>query len=434
MNKFLFTIIGISAITSCSLSANAQHSLSSRKHASSTCRYAHSAAKTTADQARVIAGAYLEYDGTGYAVVDSSVVKYSNGRGSTYNQNNLTANFDSVFTYKNTGSTFAIDSRSWQTFDSHNNVLSSTQQNWTSWISNWRNSYNDLSTYDAANNLLTYTNQEWDTTTSAWVSYFRETNTYTTANKKATTLSEMWNSSSSAWENSYRTSNAYDASNFLISSASEMWNASTATWDSTNKSVYTTDASGNILTETTQYWNSTSGSWENVNKNIYSSYTGSSAGSIVSQGWNPSTSAFVNSHRDNYVFNSYNQPTFTYDETWNVTSGNWERTASNNYGERFYYQVYGTAATPNIVSNSGKATIYPVPAKDVISVNVTWNEPQAFTIVISDMAGRVISTSSITECGSYTGTIPVNDLASGNYLIKMEGANGRLVQRFVIEK
>jgi hypothetical protein len=475
MNKrILFAFICILTISAGPFGASAQGTTTSTFHRTSKtgfdhlmpCRNPRPAAKTTADNAaRVIGLTFLNWNGSAYVPLDSSSLIYGTGRGSWYSQNGFAAvNFDMATSYTYVGSSYNNDMRSTQTFDASNNILSYTEQAWINWIANWRNDYQELYTYDAMRNVLTNTSQGWDTTTLMWINSNRTTNTYTAANKLATSVQESWNNTTSAWENGYRTTNAYDASNFPLNSVSEVWSSTMTTWDSAYRITYTADASGNIITELAQQYDMTFHTWINASRytytrdasnhlltelyevwdfptavwvnssmTLYSAYTGDNAGTIVYQNWDNSTSAFVNNNRDNYAYNSFNQPTFVYNETWAPSTSSWIRMANANFAQAYYYETY-ISTLPHIPGINGTVSVYPVPAKDALSINVTWDEPQAFTVSIADMMGRTVHSWKVNETDQYATTLPVKDFASGNYIIKMQGTGSSLIRRFVVER
>lgn len=429
-----------------------------------------SGAKTTADNAsRVIGVTDLLYDGSGYGPLDSTNLSYSASRGSVYSKNDFViVNYDNATSYQYSTAASAYDNylKRAQTFDANNNIIAYTEQAWVPWIGSgtWRNDYQEMNTYDAMNNLLTNTSQAWDTSTSAWVNSTRTTNTYTAANKLSTSLWENWNTASASWESGFRTTNAYAPSNFPTNSVSESWNTTSSTWDSAYKITYVTNSLGDVSVETAQSYDETfhtwinvsrytydydasrnltselyetfdfpTATWQNSSKTLYSGYVGSNASTIVYQSWDNTTSAFINNNKDNYAFNSFEQPTFVYNETWDPSTSTWMRVANSNYGERYQYETY-ISGVPSVTGINGKAVVYPVPAKDAISIKVTWDEPQAFSVTIADMLGRTINSWEVNETSYYATTQSINDLPAGNYMIKMQGSNGNIVQRFVVEK
>jgi hypothetical protein len=270
--------------------------------------------------------------------------------------------------------------------------------------------------------------------TSTWNNGYRSTNTYDASDFLLSTLNETWNAVTSAWENSSRSTYINNTSGYALTETSETWSSTTSSWESSSRSTRTYDAANNVLTDLYQMWDNTTSTWQNFANAIYSGYIGNKVGSMIHQTWDNTTASFINGGKISYIYNSDTLPTFGYDESWNSTSGTWERTAGSNNGARYHYQKNAViTATPNTAGLNGKASIYPVPAKDAISINITWNAPQAFTVTITDMLGRVISSSKVNECNSYSGYVPVNNFSSGNYLIKMEGAKGKITQRFVVE-
>jgi hypothetical protein len=129
-----------------------------------------------------------------------------------------------------------------------------------------------------------------------------------------------------------------------------------------------------------------------------------------------------------YTYNSYNQPLTATVQHWNPTTLVWDPNAD---GQRYYYETYTTGIN-NISSINGKADIYPVPATSTCSIAVNWDEPQAFTISVVDMTGKVCSTLAVPECHQYTTSISVATLPAGNYIVKIAGAKGCITRQLTV--
>ncbi|MCY7409606.1 MAG: T9SS type A sorting domain-containing protein, partial [Chitinophagales bacterium] len=87
------------------------------------------------------------------------------------------------------------------------------------------------------------------------------------------------------------------------------------------------------------------------------------------------------------------------------------------------------------VSASGNATIYPNPSNNSAELNFTAKLDGNYQIDISNLDGRIIS--SIKQhfnVGDQSLTLPVDQLASGNYLVKISGSGANEVLKFVVSK
>lgn len=77
--------------------------------------------------------------------------------------------------------------------------------------------------------------------------------------------------------------------------------------------------------------------------------------------------------------------------------------------------------------------IFPVPASDVLSVNLQITDITTVEISILDLSGKVISTETETSAqGQYTKTFDVSSLANGTYFVQLVAGGERLVERFTV--
>jgi hypothetical protein len=77
--------------------------------------------------------------------------------------------------------------------------------------------------------------------------------------------------------------------------------------------------------------------------------------------------------------------------------------------------------------------VFPNPASGNVSVAVTGNN-QDFTISILDLQGRAVSTSTLNNVdGEQTIQIPVNNIASGSYIVKVSSNGMTSVKNIVIK-
>lgn len=433
--------------------------------------------KSTAMMSRPIAGAYYNFDnGVSYEFQDTTMLTYSGERGAdstltmikfdqyiyrsmvsnvltnqikmnnTYDGNDnvltsLTQNWDIGL------STWINDENLIYTYDGNNNMLTQIAQNWNTGTNSWENDVKYTYTYDGNNNKLTEVRQNWNSGTMAWDNSSKTLYSYNSNNDVVTTISQIWDNVGSSWENDSRRTNTYDSNNDMIESLLESWSLSS--WTSQTKELYTYDGDHHMLTSINQYF---SGVWVNSSKNIYT-YTGDHYESITNQGWNnvgmtwenmhkynytydgnndrisevyqvwnSGSSAFENEWRNQWTYNNYHQPTSLWSEQWN--SGIWEVT-TNDDKIYIYYEEYEVAGIDNIAA-ANDLKMYPVPAANFIRIEKVWAQPQDFTVSITDMQGRLIRTYNEKATANYARSIDVNQLANGNYMIRIAPKSGKV--------
>lgn len=441
--------------------------LTRHTYAKPAAAYHRQAAKTTASDSRLISAVYFENDGTAFIPVDSTAVTYSGSRGGVYNDDwqDWEWLFDNAigFPYSTTTSSYgSAYYRSSQTFDASNHVTATTGEGWVAATSTWRNQYRDQYTYDGAGNRLSATYQEWDTTAGVWNNIDRDVKTYTAANKVATSVSETWNSTTSAWEANSRVTNSYDASNRLTSSIYEIWSSATSSWDSSFRQTNTYDAAGNRIQELYQTWDGTAATWVNGGRNthtydamnrrteslseswgmggtwepggpktLYSNFDGSQPQTIITQIWDGGTMTYENSDRDNYTYNADGKMTYYFGEEWDITTSTWV-TSTDSYAGRYRYESYTTGIPQTEGVFAGKAVLYPMPAGESVTLDVSWVQPQPLTVTIADATGRVHSKWSVPAQQHYTENIRVGDLPVGSYFVVLQTPESKTVRALTV--
>lgn len=389
------------------------------------------AARTTATDVRLTSVLDIDYNGAGsYDPLDSFTVSFPGTNGGVFDADQLTWlwNFDQAIGYMYGSSSYDPASMKLiQTFNTAGYVDTQRFMDWNSTTSAWENTSQTINTYNTSNDLLTATYQDWNSTTSAWENTSLETYTYSATHRTATYLTQDWNSSTMAWENNSRSTYTRDGSDRLTTDVTESWVSSA--WVNSSKDTYTYDGSGNRVSDLTESWNGAA--WENSGMTMSRNFvTLHQPQTIVYMDWNTTTSAFDSTNRDQWVFNSYGKPDLFYGETWNATSSAWEY-SSFNIGTIFHYATYA-AGVDEVATSSIKATLYPMPATDNMTIDATWNEPQAFSAAITDVSGRMYTSWSMPAASAYHEAISVGNLPPGNYILTLQGAKEKVVKQFAV--
>jgi hypothetical protein len=422
------------------------------------------AARTTTTNAiRLIALTDLSYDGTAYQISDSSTYSYSGSRGSYIaSVSQSITKYDNLYQYNYdlASGIYSAARKSSQTFDANNNVTAEVGYSWLTATGSWRNSYQYLWTYDGMNNRLSETDESWDTAAGAWVNNGRYIFTYTSANNMASETDLTWITATSTWQNVVAYIYSYTSTNKLATTRVLRWNTATSAWDSTlGLGIYSYNSGGDLDTFLRKQWDTSTNSWINQSEDIYTydamnnltgvllqswnigthtwvktenilqgSYAGRQPWVITYQSWDSASSAFVNTSRDNYTVNSYNQPTYYYSQNWDAASGTWK---PGYLARRYYYEAY-VSGVSNVSNIHGTAIVYPVPAKGNANIDIKWDEPQEFTISLLDMLGKSYRSQVVPICSRYVESMPLDNMPAGNYLLKMEGAKGKIVKQITI--
>ena len=360
---------------------------------------------------------------------------YSNSTGTYVNAQTVAQTFDAnsniigPLTQNWVSGSWVNSSQSTFTYDGMNNQLSDLQQTWNTGTSAWHNSQSTL-TYDGMNNELSDSQQTWNTAAAAWKNQSKTVSTYASGTHNLTSSTYMvWDTAAAAWKNNAMYISNYDGLNNLVLSIEFTWNATTTNWDTSNKGVYTYDGANDNTSTTTLLWTSP-GVWDSVQMTIDSGFVNHFATKEVYLQKNNSLLPFHNFWEVFWQFNSYGQITYDYTETWNSTAGLWQAT-SNDFAERLYYELYASVV-PGVNPIVGNAIVYPVPAKNTLSLDITWDQAQPFTIYLYDMQGRVLRSWQETATAHFKNDLSVNDVPAGNYILKIQGDKGSITDQVTV--
>ncbi|MEO7081587.1 MAG: T9SS type A sorting domain-containing protein [Flavobacteriales bacterium] len=80
-----------------------------------------------------------------------------------------------------------------------------------------------------------------------------------------------------------------------------------------------------------------------------------------------------------------------------------------------------------------QATLYPVPATDILNIRLDVRLPMEMEVSVLDMSGRIVrgSKSYDLEAGTRDLTIDVTDLDNGNYFVRMVSNGEVITEQFV---
>ena len=413
---------------------------------------------------RLIAESHWQTNGISFSHLDSTDYKYSNGRGGSRNlsptnidpisNNPLPMQYDNSNTWN-----FVVDSAYntlyyFHAFDANNNVISTTTQN-----PNGTPNTNTLYTYNASNMLTKIVFQTWDTATGQFVSQSEHTYTYNSAGKLYLDSMLTYVGITSSWQMNSLKAYYYDGSLNMNNETDQAWVAGSPvytnqwarTFSSTNQLLTTVlstwsggwvlstrythayDSTGNPISIQYDSYNTGTSAYVPNLLYTYSSFTGSHLPQTgYLQTWNNTGSgAWVNSKKYNYGYNSFNQLLFSTGISWNISSGAYQY-ASGDPLDNYYYQLYSAASVKSITGAGGEANIYPVPAQNMLHVDLNWNEAQSATITILDMTGSIVRQWNAPSGLQYNSAVSVNNLATGMYIVKITGEKGQIVKQIIV--
>ena len=405
---------------------------------------------------RLTAQSDWTFGGSAFKPVDSTYYNYSGGRGGDLTHQ---LKYDNFTTWDYVGDT--AYQNAWyyvQTFDSLNNLKSTISQMWSSGA--WVPVTNMIYFYDTMNRVTYNILQTWSGT--EWVSSTRHDYSFNSSNQMYLDLLQTWNTFTLNWDPASQKTYYFDASGTLINETDQTFIATVptytiqyaytqsatkntttvSTWSGTgwvNDSLYTDtfdSSTGNRIMSSRQLYNAVSSVWMNETLHLYSNFVSGTGlpQTDVYQTWDSAGSGlWVNVMQFTNTYNGSNQLTSEKGTSWNVGAGLFE-SALNDPMHKFYYSTYSPSGitVKTALNNGGEANIYPVPAQNMLHVDLRWNEAQSATISIYDMQGRVVRQWNAPVGTQYNSAVSVDNLATGTYFVKILGTEGQIVKQLVV--
>lgn len=443
-----------------------------------------------ATASRLIATATSEHNNALFVLRDSSFMTYTNDRGGDLKHEMKFDRRTNLVFNPGTGS-YRPSNRISQTYDGQSRVLTSLTESYDLPSSSWINVSNHIYTYNDMGNMESHTQQFWNTGSMDWNNTSKMLFFYNGDNTVDTTINQYWNMSAGSWANSTMMVNSYDVNGDLLIETTffwdgvgswmnssrrimshtggnidaemmQYWDDFNNAWINSTRMLYTYDAKNNLLTTTNTFWNSGSSSWMNLSKvtNVFNSrndiesrltqnwdfsannwlndsmmvYTHDTLHNNTTetvQNWNTSLNMFRNSVRYVRAYNSRGQMTTETRQRWNI-GGFWENLSGDTYS-RYYYQTY-TLSVNELAQAASAVKVYPVPAGNMLNIDMNWNQPQTFKVSIVDATGRLVHQWNEAAIAEYHKSVPVSEIPAGNYFLNIQGSTERSVTQFVIAR
>lgn len=413
-----------------------------------------STAKITATKSRAVAYAYRDLSIP--MLNDTAKLYYSSpNRGSDIP--NQIIQFDSLvaFTYDMSASALVRDYYVEQTFDTSDNILTSTEKYWNDGTMSYENDFRTTNVYNSSNKIVSTISETWDGAAwvnesknilkydaaqnklvdssfewaaGAWEPYYVETNTYTATNKLASSSYHIYESTLGMWLNIATLSNTYDASDYLTSSLVKVISMTTFSLEDNSRNTFTNDASGNPLVSLQENWDDMSGTWVNDSRTYSTFDAAKNKTSEVFSTWDDLDGKFDTLSLLNNTYNSYNQIQTEVNSNWDMSAGTWEKRDSTTY----YYEEHTPTSIIEIVKNSN-SKVYPVPATNELTVSANIGEAQNIQLMISDIQGRPFVQINQKSTADFNQKVSVSNIPSGNYVLSINGDKGfRSVQKITV--
>lgn len=228
----------------------------------------------------------------------------------------------------------------------------------------------------------------------------------------------------------------YNTSGQLTTIIRDGYDAVSATYNRNSYREFYTYYTGNDTNEILkQTWDLKTGSWENLTKRIYSYDANHNVLSNIIIEWK--NNAWDTFRRSRYTYNSHNLLASNETDFWNEYSHAWEyKTDTFEFGQSqrftFTYEPYFPASVTSKIADNEWINLYPIPAIDNITICINKTLKYPFHAGIYDMQGKIYTEWSVQTCSAYKQTMPIDNLPTGNYCIKLSAQEGEMVKKFMV--
>lgn len=368
----------------------------------------------------------------------------------------------------------------WQRFDAKNNLITSIEKLTEpgSGISGFIDISKDSNAYDVRSNKIATYAFQGDTTPGHWIphdstfytydtksnllnlfkpSVERDSFSYDAANNLIAQYNVYWSSTKNMWVNGDAYTYTYSGG-LLQSSYYHIWLASAGTFINGSAMLYYYNSSKNIIKKVAMQsdpYATTPGSlvYQQIDSNVYDvaadiAYTYHALYDALRKTWQYS--------RDSNTYDAAHNLTADAQQSYDTVSKQYETTTqlsyaynilhqmtrihsqtssfsiNGNYTSRYYYELYIPTAAAEINQAIVKINAFPNPAATELNLDLQWTTPQAFTVTLYDMQGRVMRQWSEQKAEFYRQQIPISALPAGNYILSIKGEYGSLQKQISI--
>jgi hypothetical protein len=106
--------------------------------------------------------------------------------------------------------------------------------------------------------------------------------------------------------------------------------------------------------------------------------------------------------------------------------------ANPDVNNRYYYSTYGSSGVAQLSNATCHLNVYPNPAANFVNIDMQWQNPQAFSVAIYDIQGRLMQSWSEAATAHYEKLIPISHIPAGNYFIKITNSNNEQITKQLV--
>lgn len=392
--------------------------------------------------------------------IDSQRFSYSDGRGGQVPYVNMwpeyrhlmvlynCGQFDQINIDFDTAELFYFRSNPYRysnSYDSHSRLIGQLMDTGSSYSHELLTTISGIGTA-----ITTEQTNKWDISTASWLPFERTIKNYNAAGKITDVLDQTY--SGSIWTDNYHETYTYSGQNKLIAYGGRIFQNVSRGIDSISYLLYYSPAGDldSILSLDRQI-NFSQPFW---NTSRFKFYYNSTHDPVIVEshaGRNldfRDSSVYDSQHRRVYVYQSWDsmgkqipvaEITVNYFgtqvheiSTKALSDPSFHYYVSDSY-ERYDYEQYVPASVAFLNTNRG-CNVYPVPANNFINVEASFSKATMVQCEIVDMSGRCIRRWEVPFSDHFKTIVPVSDLSTGTYSLRINGNAESHTKRFIIAR
>lgn len=394
----------------------------------------------------------------GLSLSDSTRLKYSSGRGSSFNIAVLdmegdiseSAMYDSSWSYSVDQGNLELNTLTTATYNNSNKRISLTDI-----VSNSGTLENDKDTryeYNTNGDVSIEHSLVWNQATNVWDSMSRKYYTYNSQNKL--TEEKIYSVMAAQWSD--KTTYHYNSVGYMDTVLVESYNGTS--WEPQNREILSYYTNNNLKVTLSQRFDNTMMDWKNDYKDSLG-YTGNATVYTFNESkhWSDMLNDWENDMQITRTLNSNNLPSQQTINVWDGSSNTWQSegtfeftyNANNNPVKmemkyviqsipltvtrmNMYYENYFDLGIDNGVSKVSKLSVYPNPATDKITLSFDKQNSNTVILTIVNAAGQVIARSS-RKLENNNVDVSLMGLQAGTYYINAQMSNGNIASTTIVK-
>lgn len=413
-------------------------------------------ASSFAQQPLLKAEAYYQKSGGSYILKDSAEFIHGSGHTSVAAQKErsylldlrLTYKYDTGYWYLQSTGPIKKQARFIGIYDGNDSLIEYQDDLYDAVNNTFNKNYRHRYIYNSNHQIDSIQGEEWKNVSAVYANERMWKYNYDGNNMLSEIVLTMWNGTSNIWENGSIDSFWYDGAGRELKYRQMSWDKTNSVYNENYKFIHEYNGSGQKVLDS----NFANGTLSNTHKFYYDgmgrlsidSSFGSSNGVTIYTGktdytydangnlvqtdihyWDKNNNVSVHRYKNYSYYNSYNQLTKQDGEQWN--NSGWEKSLSYRL---LYYEM------PNSVKDATATkeaiALYPIPATTYTNLEMNFDKPTNFSVIVFDMQGRTVKQFTDKAEGHYKKNIIVQDMPAGQYMLQVKMNSDAISKNFTV--